>query len=250
MTKILINGILGHMGRAICAAAEDQHDLEIAGGIDRLADPSFPYPVFSSPEEVNVPFDVIVDFSSPSALERNVCFALEKNVPLLVGTTGLSDEQADLLVRASEKIPVFRSANMSVGVNLQTALVRAAAETLGAGFDIEIVERHHRLKVDAPSGTALMLAEAAAEGSGRNMEYVYERHSKREKRTSDEIGIHSVRGGTIVGEHEVAFIGNDEIITITHQAFSKRVFAEGTLRAARYLAGRGPGLYSMRDVIG
>ena len=237
------------MGRAISEAAKEQDGIEVVCGVDCVKQPDNDVPVFTSFNDVDIPFDMIIDFSVPSVVEKEVAFALSKKVPLIVGTTGLSEEQVAMLEKASETIPVFRTANMSVGVNLQVLLSQIAESVLGKAFDVEIVERHHRLKVDAPSGTALMLADAIAEKMEEKPEYVYDRQCKREKRTDHEIGIHSVRGGTIVGEHEVSFIGQNEVITITHQAFSKGVFAEGALKAALFLKDKESGMYSMKDIL-
>ena len=249
MIRLLINGILGKMGIALCRAAEESPEFEIAGGVDISRPYPFPYPVFSGFDAVDVPFDVIIDFSVPEALEDELAFVRSHPIPLVVGTTGLTDRHLRLLKSVSRYSPVFVSRNMSLGVNLQVSLVREAVSALGPGFDIEITEKHHRTKVDSPSGTALMLADAISDGSSVDYDYVFGRHEKNRRRTNHEIGFHSIRGGTIVGEHEVSFIGNDEIISVSHQAFSKRVFAEGALRAAAYLSSKPSGIYNMRDIV-
>jgi 4-hydroxy-tetrahydrodipicolinate reductase len=176
-------------------------------------------------------------------------FAQRKKIPAVIGTTGLGERERKLIRTASERVPVFQTGNMSLGVNLQLELIQLAASTLGSAFDVEIVETHHRMKVDAPSGTALMLANAVSSGSAEETELVYGRHEKNKRRTQNEIGIHSIRGGTIVGEHQVQFIGNDEIIEITHRAYSKQVFAQGALRAASFMIGKEDGLYNMKNVV-
>ena len=249
MIRLLINGILGRMGHALCTAAEESDSFTVAGGVDRVVDAAFPYPVFPNLSSADVPFDVIIDFSVPAALEDELRFACANGKPLVVGTTGLTDRHIRMLKNASVRIPVFMSGNMSLGVNLQMDLVRNASAALGPSFDVEIIERHHRTKKDAPSGTALMLAGAVAGSASGDYDYVYGRHEKDRARSDHEIGFHSVRGGTLVGEHEVSFIGKDEVVSVTHQAFSKRVFAEGALRAASYVSGRGPGFYNMENIV-
>lgn len=249
MIRILLNGIAGHMGKAILAAASENGAVEIVCGVDRMPAPDAGCPVFSSFDEVNVPVDLIIDFSVAAAFDGVLDYALSKKLPAVIGTTGLTEEQIARLDEAAKVIPVFRTGNMSLGVNLQTSLVKEAARVLGPAFDIEITETHHRLKKDAPSGTALMLADAACEGAGRSFDYKLGRDEKDRRRSPDEIGIHSLRGGTVVGDHTVAFYGSDEVIEITHRAFSKRVFAEGALRAAAFLINKEPGLYDMHCVL-
>ena len=249
MIRLLINGIHGQMGRALCKAAEESDSFTVSGGVDRVVDAAFPYPIFPDYPSVNVPYDVIIDFSVPAALEEELRFASANGKPLVVGTTGLTERHVRMMKNASVRIPVFASGNMSLGVNLQMGLVRDAAAALGPSFDIEIIERHHRTKKDAPSGTALMLADAISGCSPEEYEYVYGRHEKDRRRSSHEIGFHSVRGGTLVGEHEVSFSGKDEVVSVTHQAFSKQVFAQGALRAASYIADKPSGFYNMENIV-
>jgi len=196
-------------------------------------------------------FDVVVDFSHPSALSLLLALSLKRSAALIIATTGHTAAQMDEITEASKSIPVFKTANMSVGINLMLELIETAASVLSDGFDIELVEAHHNQKLDAPSGTALMLADAMNAALSGGKEYIYDRHNVRARRDKKEIGIHAIRGGTIVGEHSVIFAGNDELIEIKHSAASREIFAEGAVRAVRFIAeeGRSPGLYSMRDVI-
>lgn len=250
MIKILLSGCNGRMGQVITRLAEQYDDLYIAAGYDIADSGKNPYPVFTDLNECSVKPDVIIDFSNPAALEKLISYSTANKVPLVVATTGYSQSQVRLLQKASQSIPVFFSANMSLGINLLIGLVKKAAKLLESDFDIEIVEKHHNQKLDAPSGTALAIADAINSVMEQKCEYVYDRHSRRKKRSKNEIGIHAIRGGTIVGEHSVIFAGNDEIIEIRHTAMSKEIFAAGALRAARYLFGRKPGMYDMNDLIG
>lgn len=239
------------MGRVIAGAVSQREDCVIAAGLDPLArsQDAFSFPVFSSPELCTVPADVIIDFSHPSCLSPLLQYATANHIPAVIATTGLSREQIEEIHSASLEIPVFFSANMSLGVNLLVELAKKAARVLGGQFDIEIIEKHHNQKLDAPSGTALMLANAIASQLDTPPHYEYDRHSKRAKRSKNEIGLHSVRGGTIVGEHEILFAGRDEVITLSHSAMSKEIFATGGINAALFLAGQKPGLYSMADMV-
>lgn len=241
------------MGRVITSAVAQRDDCEIIGGIDLFTDVDFSYPVFSSPsavsEEVTNRTDVIVDFSNPSAFGGLMEYAVRNSKAVVICTTGLNDTQKNTLKDASRKIPVFFSANMSLGVNLINELAKKAARVLGDSFDIEIVEMHHNQKVDAPSGTALMLADSIKAELDGDTKYEYDRHSKREKRTKNEIGIHAIRGGTITGEHEIIFAGHDEIIKISHSARSKELFATGAINAAVFMADKSAGLYDMSQMI-
>ena len=250
MISVIINGICGQMGRAVYAAIQAQSGaFSAVAGVDPFdCTTTFACPVYKTLDEVQETADVIIDFSIPATTPEILRYALEKKTPVVIGTTGLGERELKLLRSASDRIPVFQTGNMSLGVNLQVELVQLAASTLGASFDVEIIETHHRKKVDSPSGTALMLANAVASISPEDEEFVYGRHEKNKRRTDNEIGIHSVRGGTVVGEHQVQFIGNDEIIEISHRAFSKQVFAQGALRAARFLASKQSGLYNMKNV--
>ena len=247
--RVLINGALGHRGQAVLAALNaDGRELVPAVGID-LQKGEFSGTLFSSATEVNVPFDVAIDFSRPQATMAVLDLCLREGKPLVTGTTGLGDAEMARLKEAAQTIPVFYSRNMSLGVNLQIALVQAATRVLGDAFDPEIVETHHNLKVDAPSGTALMLAEAIEAARSGESEMVFGRHETNKRRDKTEIGIHSLRGGNKAGEHTVYFLGTDEEIIITHRADSKRVFAEGALKAAGFLLDRAPGFYTMKDIV-
>lgn len=247
--KILINGIEGQMGQALLRAVESRDcGTDIAGGVD-LMQRSEPYRVWTKVEAVDVPFDVVVDFSVPAATERILKFCVEHDKPLVIATTGLGEDLLLAIDEAAKRIPVFRSRNMSLGVNLLVELVKQAKRFLGDDFDVEIVEMHHNRKLDAPSGTALMLADAVASCTDREQTYVCGRQDAAKRRSHDEIGIHSLRGGTMTGEHEVWFMGEDEAVVIKHQAFSRRVFATGALRAAVFLADKEAGLYGMQDLI-
>jgi 4-hydroxy-tetrahydrodipicolinate reductase len=247
--RVLISGALGHMGQAVLSAMQAAGgELVPAVGVD-IAQGDFPGALFASAEAVNVPFDVVIDFSRPAAAMAALDLCLRERKPFVTGTTGLGDEEMAKLREAAQVIPVFYSRNMSLGVNLQIALVQAAARILGEGFDPEIVETHHNLKVDAPSGTALMLAEAIEGARAGESQLVFGRHETNKRRDKKEIGIHSLRGGNKAGEHSVYFLGNDEEIVITHRAGSKRVFAEGALKAAAWLLEQRPGFYTMKNVI-
>lgn len=237
------------MGQVITRLAEQYDDLQITAGYDISNSGKSGYPVFTDLKSFDSEADVIIDFSNPAALEGLLNFAIERKLPIIVATTGLSPAQRNSLQAASQRIPVFFSANMSLGVNLVIDLVKKAARLLESNFDIEIIEKHHNQKLDAPSGTALAIADSINEVLEQKHEYVYDRHSRRKKRSNAEIGIHAVRGGTIVGEHSVIFAGNDEIIEINHMAMSKDIFGTGALRAARFIFGKKPGLYDMNDLI-
>lgn len=250
MINVLLNGCNGKMGQVITRLSKNFDGLKIAAGFDLNDNINNSYPVFSSMKDCDVKIDVIIDFSNPKAFSGLMEFALERKIPVIMCTTGLSQEQINILkTEASRVIPVFFSANMSLGVNLLMDLVQKAAKVLEGQFDIEIVEKHHNQKIDAPSGTALAIADAINEALEEKCEYIYDRHSKTEKRGKTEIGIHAVRGGTIVGDHSVIFAGNDEIIEINHIATSKEIFAVGALKAAKFIADKKAGLYSMNDLI-
>lgn len=249
MPRIIISGCNGRMGQAVTRLCNER-GLEVAAGIDTNAVKLFNYPVYADPMEFSGSADVLIDFSVSGSLSGILSYCTSKKIPCVLCTTGYSDEQLAEIECASHKIPVFRSGNMSLGVNLLVELVKKAASVLGDSFDVEIVEKHHRMKVDAPSGTALMLADAAAAALPHDSEYIYDRQSVRQKRGQNEIGISSVRGGTIVGEHEVIFAGTDEVLELKHTAQSREVFAAGAVKAAEYMAGiTSPGMYSMKDVL-
>lgn len=250
MPKIILSGCCGHMGRAVADICANDPDVEVAAGIDLLAQPMEGFPVFPSPAACAAEGDVLIDFSHPAALEGLLEFCAARRLPAVLATTGYSEEQLARIEVAAKSIPLFRSANMSIGVNVLVDLVRRAAALLGEDFDVEIEERHHRRKLDAPSGTALMLADAAAEALPYEAQYIYDRHSVRRPRDGREIGISSLRGGTIVGEHTVVFAGRDEVVEFRHHAASREVFAAGAVRAAKFLSGVDrPGMYDMSNLI-
>lgn len=248
MTKIILCGANGKMGHVIQSVVAGRDDCEIVAGVD-INTESNGFPVYSTFGEIKETADVIIDFSNPALLDSMLAFSEDKKIPVVIATTGYDDKQKKQIEKASEKCAVFFTYNMSMGINLLANLAKKATEVLGSDFDIEIVEKHHNQKIDAPSGTALMLADAICEEIDEPVKYEYDRHSKREKRTKYEIGMHSVRGGTIVGEHEIIFAGRDEIITLSHSARSKEIFAVGAVNAAVFMAGKSNGLYSMKDMI-
>ncbi len=248
MTKILLSGCCGRMGRFVATAVAGRTDCEIVAGIDIVDDATLGFPVFSNYDEVQVKADVIIDFSNPALLPSMLNYAVKTDTGVVLATTGLNDEQIKSVEDAGKSVPVFFSYNMSMGVSLLCELSKVAAKVLGNGFDVEIVEAHHNQKLDAPSGTAIMLGNAIKEEMP-DAYFEYDRHSKREKRHTNEIGIHSVRGGTIVGEHEVIFAGNDEIVKLSHSARSRAIFATGAVNAAVFLKNKETGVYSMTDLI-
>lgn len=248
MLKILLVGCNGKMGKAIENIVLTKEDCKISAGIDlNLTEKSFP--VYNNFNAIKENIDVIIDFSHPSVLKDTLNFAKINNIPAVIATTGLSDEDIKNINEVSKTVPIFCSFNMSLGINLLLGLVKKATSILCNDFDIEIIEKHHNQKIDAPSGTALMIADAINNSSNNYYKYEFDRHSKREQRAKNEIGIHSIRGGNIVGEHEIIFAGHDEVITLTHQAFSKEVFAIGAINAAKYLIGKKPNLYNMDNLI-
>lgn len=248
MINVILCGSGGKMGGFVAEAVKSDGNLQIVAGVDKY-NSGQSFPVFGSFSEINTEADVIIDFSSPAVLDDLLEYAIEKKIPAVLATTGYNGEQLDKISEASKKIPVFFTFNMSIGVNLICSLAKKAASVLGDGFDVEIVEKHHNQKVDAPSGTAIMLAEAVNSEFGNEKYFEYDRHSKRQKRSKSEIGIHSVRGGTIVGEHDVIFAGHDEVITISHSAYSREVFAVGAVKAARFLIGKKAGIYNMNSIM-
>lgn len=248
MTKILLVGANGKMGHAVAACVAEDKETEIVCGIDK-AEGFAEFPIYPSFDDVKPTPDVIIDFSHISLLDSILDYAIKNNIPAVLATTGYDEAQIAKIHEAAKKIPVFFTFNMSLGVNLLCSLAKKAASILGDAFDIEILEKHHNQKLDAPSGTAIMLANAVNEVFDDKKYYEYDRHSKRSKRSKNEIGIHSVRGGTIVGEHDVIFAGRDEVITLSHSAGSKEVFAVGAVKAAKFLKGKTAGLYDMTDVV-
>lgn len=250
MTKIIMHGCNGAMGRVISGLAADMETVEIVAGIDLNDQVAFGYPVFKSLNMCDVEADVVVDFASAKAVDDLLEYCGGKKMPLVLCTTGLSEEQVEKVQKTAEQTAILRSANMSLGINTLLKLLQDGARVLaGAGFDVEIVEKHHNRKLDAPSGTALALADSINDAMDHRYHYKYDRSSERARRDAYEIGIQAVRGGTIVGEHEVIFAGQDEVVTFSHTAYSKAIFGKGALEAARFLAGKKPGLYTMADVI-
>ncbi len=249
MLKIILSGCQGHMGQVITKLVDEQENTVIVAGVDLQTSANTPYPIYNNFQDIKETADVIIDFSHPSVLENLLAYSLEKQIPAVIATTGLSCCQVEQIEKASQNVALFYSGNMSLGINLLAALVKKAAQILGDRADIEIVEAHHNQKIDAPSGTANMLLDAAIEGLDKEMIPVYDRHSRRQKRDKNEIGMHSIRGGTIVGEHQVIFAGKDEVVTLSHSAHSKEVFAVGAVKAAIFLANKPPRLYDMADVV-
>ena len=251
MTRIIMHGCNGHMGQVITGIVANDANAQIVAGIDLRDDGHNLYPVFASLEECNVEADVIIDFASAKAEDTLVDYIKKTKIPAVICTTGLSDEQIASINEASKSVAILRSANMSLGINTLMKLLRTAADILAnRGFDIEIVEKHHNQKLDAPSGTALALADCMNQVLDNEYDYTYDRSTVRQKRKHNEIGISAVRGGTIVGEHDVIFAGTDEVIQISHTAYSKAIFAKGAIDAAKYIAGKEAGMYNMADVIG
>ncbi len=244
--RILLCGCFGRMGQAVTAALKDGD--AVAAGVD-VFDGAAAYPVYKSVADCTDAVDVVIDFSNPAALEAVLTYAVTQHTPAVICTTGLSAEQVAAVKEAATKVPVFYSGNMSLGIGLLCALTKKAAAVLGEDFDIEILEMHHNQKLDAPSGTALMLADAAKEGLSYAPDYVYTRHDRRQKRDKAEIGISAIRGGNIIGEHQVIFAGGDEVINLTHRAQSRALFATGALRAARFIIEKPAGLYNMEDLM-
>lgn len=250
MIKIIMHGCNGHMGQVISEIVKNDEFSTIVAGIDLYNEKKNDYPVFKSFAECEVDADVIIDFASAKATDSLLDFCLQKGVPVVLCTTGLSEQQLERIEKDSKKVAILKSANMSLGINTLLKLLQDAAKVfVPAGYDIEIIEKHHNQKIDAPSGTALALADSINEVFENEYVYKYDRTLEREKRDKKEIGMSVVRGGTIVGEHEVIFAGTDEVIEIKHTAYSKAVFGKGAVEAAKFLAGKAPGLYNMSDVI-
>ena len=248
--NILIYGIGGKMGKMLIDGLANDTEATLVGGVDKFADlKNFTVPVFKSASEINVKADALIDFSRADALDDVLGYATKNNVAAVICTTGYSDAQLKQINDASKIIPIFRSSNMSVGINLLIDLCKKACQVLKEDCDIEIVEQHHNQKVDAPSGTAVSIANAINEEYQNEKEFVYGRKETNKKREKKEIGIHAVRGGTIVGKHDVMFISQDEIVTIAHEAQSRAVFAKGAIRAAKFITGKAPGMYNMQDLV-
>lgn len=249
MMRLIVSGCNGKMGRMITSCVANRCDCEIVAGFDINTEAYAGYPVYANPMNCDIEADAIIDFSHPSALDGVLKYAKEHRLPVVVATTGLSKEQIESVRSMADSFPVFFSANMSLGISLLAELARKAAAVLGGEFDIEIVEKHHNQKIDAPSGTALLLADALSPALPYEAEYVFDRHAVRQKRDQKEIGFSSIRGGTIVGEHDVIFAGRDEVITLSHSAASKEVFAVGAINAALFLLNKAPGYYCMADLV-
>ena len=251
MTKIIMLGCNGRMGQMITDMVKQDDECTIVAGIDIVDNRDNGYPVYTKLADCDVEADAIIDFTSATDFESRMDYAVDKQIPIIECSTGLSEEQMDYLKKASEKVAVLKSANMSLGINLLMKLLKEAAVKLaGDGFDVEIVEKHHNQKLDAPSGTALALADSINEAMDDRYEYIYDRSQVRQKRDKKELGISAVRGGTIVGEHEIIFAGQDEVIELKHTAYSRAIFGKGAVSAALYLAGKEAGMYDMSDVIG
>ena len=250
MTKIIMHGCNGRMGQMITGIVAADADAEIVAGIDVSDHIQNTYPVFKTIAECDVEADVIIDFANAAAVDALLDYSATKNIPVVLCTTGLSEEQLQNMKDTSAKVAILKSANMSLGINTLLKILKDATNVFAkAGFDIEIVEKHHNQKLDAPSGTALALADSINEELNNEYEYVYDRSTRREKRPEKEIGISAVRGGTIVGEHDVIFAGEDEVITFSHTAYSRAVFGKGAVQAAKFLKGKEPKMYDMQDVV-
>jgi len=250
MVKMIMHGCNGHMGQVITELAAKDSEIEIVAGIDVVDNKDNGYPVFTNIFDCDVEADVIVDFAAAVAVDNLLTYGKDKQIPIVLCTTGLTEEQLDKVKETSKDVAILKSANMSLGINTLLKLLKDAAKVFGpAGYDIEVVEQHHRLKKDAPSGTALALADSVNEALDNEYEYVYDRSQRSEQRPDKEIGLSAVRGGTIVGVHDVIFAGTDEVITFNHTAYSKSVFAKGAIEAGKFLAGKPAGMYDMADVI-
>ena len=249
MIKIIMSGCNGKMGQVITRLVNEMDDVEIVAGIDVNDSISNSYPLFKNPFDCNIPADAIIDFSHPAMFDKITDYAVKINTPIIVATTGLTEENMNKINIIKDKVAIFFSANMSLGINVLIELLKKATPVLEDNFDIEIVEKHHNQKIDAPSGTALALADAVKDTLTYEPEYKYERHSERVKRDKKEIGLHAIRGGTIVGEHTVIYAGTDEVIELKHTATSKEVFAVGAIKAAKFLKGKPAGRYSMTDLV-
>ena len=249
MIKAIICGCNGKMGKTITNMMSKREDCEVTGGIDRSCIPNNVFPMYESPIKVNITPDVIIDFSNPSVLTELLEYGQKNHVPLVICTTGFTETQFEQIKEASKFIPIFYSRNMSLGINLLIELTKKTAKILGDEFDIEIIEKHHNQKIDAPSGTALMMAEAVSKAMDEDMEYVYKRDTHHTVRSKNEIGIHSIRAGNMCGDHEIIFSGNDEILTLAHHAGSRDIFARGAIKAAQFLINQDPGFYTMNDLL-
>lgn len=249
MINILLHGCKGRMGRVLESLIAASPDMRISAGVDRTIDGTEAYPAFVSLAECNAPVDVVLDFSHFSAVPELLEYCVKNKLPAVIATTSLGDEAEAALRRAAEEIPIFHSFNMSLGINVIANALQYIVPVLEADFDVEIIEKHHNKKVDSPSGTAVMLAEAINESCAAPKEFIYGRHGREDSCHRGQMGIHSVRGGTIPGEHTIIFAGEDEIIEIKHTALSRNIFAKGAIIAAEFINGRNPGLYTMRELV-
>ena len=249
MINVMLSGCNGKMGKVLSGLLANDSEAKVVCGFDINTDAGEGYPVYDNVDAIKEKVDVVIDFSHPNSLSSVMSFCKKNNVPVVVATTGLSDEQKADVVKLSENVPVFFSFNMSLGINLLVNLVKKATSILCDNFDIEIIEKHHNQKIDAPSGTAIMIADAIKDTMKEKPELVYDRHTVRKKREKNEIGMHAIRGGTIVGEHSVIFAGKDEVLELKHEAHSKEVFAVGAIKAAKFLIGKGAGMYDMANLI-
>lgn len=249
MINVMLSGCNGKMGKVLSGLLANDGEAKVICGFDINTDAVEGYPVYDNLDNVKEKVDVVIDFSHPASLSSIINYCQKNTIPVVVATTGLSDGQKNDILELSKKVPVFFTFNMSLGINLLVNLVKKATSILEDNFDIEIVEKHHNQKIDAPSGTAIMIADAIKDTMKNTPELVYDRHSVREKRKKNEIGMHAIRGGTIVGEHSVIFAGKDEVLEINHQAHSKEVFAVGAIKAAKFLIGKDAGMYDMANLI-
>lgn len=249
MINVMLTGCNGKMGAVLSGLLANDAEAKVVCGFDINTTSNFGYPVYDNLDDVNEKVDVVIDFSHPSCLSAVIGYCKKNNVPVVVATTGLSDEQKKDVENLSKSVPVFFTFNMSLGINLLVNLVKKATSILEDNFDVEIIEKHHNQKIDAPSGTAIMIADAVKATMKNDAELVYDRHSVRQKRAKNEIGMHSLRGGTIVGEHSVIFAGKDEVLELKHEAHSKEVFAVGAIKASKFLIGKSAGMYDMANLI-
>ena len=250
MLRIILSGCNGRMGKVVSQICSEMENVSIVAGIDLITTRNFSYPVYPQAAKIEETADVVIDFSNPAALPALLDYCTANKLPIVIATTGLDQNIINAIDKAAQLIPVFRSANMSLGINVLMMIVERAAKILSDTYDIEIIEKHHNQKLDAPSGTALMIADAVKQAIDFEPEYVYDRSQVRKKREKHEIGISAIRGGTIVGEHQVIFAGRDETVEITHTALSREIFASGAVKAAAFLAGcKNAGVYSMQDLV-
>lgn len=249
--KLLIWGFLGRLGQTLCSDAKNKDYIDLICGFDKFAKENFinNHKVYNDVSKIDEKFDFIIDFSKPESIDELLDFAISNKTPLVIATTGHTEEQLKKIELASKKIAIFKSSNMSLGVNLLIELAKTATKVLEDNYDIEIIEQHHNIKVDSPSGTAITIAENINSVCKNSKEYIYGRSSKNQRRNKNEMGIHSIRGGSVIGKHDVLFLGNDEFITLSHEAQSKSIFTEGSLKAAQFIKDKKPGYYSMSDLL-